>query len=220
MVFTESDRTLLAVKLVPTGVNDGLPPRRPVVIRWAIDSGTRLGIVNFRADQSIETISPDGQYAVVNDFLEQHRRIYDLTTGTRKFDLPSPQDFAFSDDGSTIIHLGEKQLSFIDVRSGKEVKRFEIVPPPTFNTPHLLSVSSRAKLLAVGRYPDFHLASLISLETGKVLGTVECGPHPHECHELRLSGDGRTLVTQTSAGGLDDHSVEPWLKIWRLPEKW
>ncbi len=217
LTFTESDRTLLAVGTVPTGVNDGLPPYRPVVIRWAIGSGKRLSVVDFRANQSIESISPDGRYAVVNDFLDQQRRVYELATGTRKLDLPSRGAFTFSDDGSNVFHLGEKELSMIEVPSGKVAKRFDIVPPTTLNQAGVLAISSRAKLLAVGRYPNFNLASIISLETGKVLGTVECGPNLQECRQLCLSADGRTLVTQTSASDLRDQSVEPWLKICASP---
>ncbi len=81
----------------------------------------------------------------------------------------------------------------------------------------MLAISSCAKLLAVGRYPNFNLASIISIETGKVLGTVECGPNLQECHQLCLAADGRTLVTQTSASDLRDRSVEPWLKICAFP---
>ncbi len=119
MVFTEGGRTLLVVDLIPALVTQDVPLRHAVVMRWDTATCRKLNSVEFAPGQRLESISPDGRYAVVNDFRDPQRRVCELATGTRKLDLPSRGAFTFSDDGSNVVHLGEKELSMIEVPSGK-----------------------------------------------------------------------------------------------------
>jgi WD40 repeat protein len=218
LVFTDADRKLLGEHLPSDKI--GPQDHRSVIIRWDVSSGERLSAVEFGVGQYLKTISPDGRYGVVDDFQAESMGVYDLTTRAKIFGLPKYGDFIFSDDGSTIVRFETNQLSITDIPSGKQVKRFDVPPPAWQGSTVVLAVSSKAKLLAVGRYPDNHFASLIRLDTGKVAGTVECGPRLTICEHVRLSADGRTLVTGTCAVNSKDKPVLPWLKIWRLPENW
>jgi hypothetical protein len=220
MTFSDADRTLIGRDLVPTDDSTPFPSHRSVIIRWDIASGKQSSTADFRVGQLFKAISPDGRFGVFDDFLEQGVRVYDLTTRARKFELPRFGSFMFSDDGETIVSFARNGLSNFEVPSGKVLKSPDVIPLPGTNNEFILSISSRAKLLAAGLYPESHLAGLVSLESGKLLGTVECGPKLAICNKVQLSADGRTLVTSTYPVNRHDQPILPWLKIWRLPERW
>jgi WD40 repeat protein len=220
MVFTDADRTLVAKRLESLDGHRNPPESHYVVASWDVSSGRLLTSVDFAADRWVRDISPDGRYGITHDLPANDTGIYDLTTRAKLFGLPKFGDAVFSDDGSTTVHLEGNELSIWEVPSGKALKRFDLTLRPPAGNNCVLSISSRAKLLAVGRFPTSHLVSVISLESGEVLVTAECGPRLTICDRVRLSADGRTLVTSTNGANLNDEPVLPWLKIWRLPEKW
>ncbi len=71
-----------------------------------------------------------------------------------------------------------------------------------------------------GGFPNSHLASLISLESGSILDTVECGPVESICKLIRLSPDGHSLATLTEAVNGKDQPVDPVLRLWKIPASW
>ncbi len=105
-----------------------------------------------------------------------------------------------------------------EVPSGKEQKRLDVDPPSQMDAARELSISSKGNILAVGAYPSSHQASVVSLESGKVLDTVDCGPRLAICNKVQLSADGRTLVTSTDAVNVHDRPILPWLKT-RAPPR-
>ena len=151
---------------------------------------------------------PDGRYGVADEPPEYTVGVYDLAT-RKVFGLPRFGDAAFWDDGSRVVHLTTSWLSIWAIPSGKELKRLRVTPPSESDDSRLMCLSPRANLLAVGRHPKSNLVSLISLDSGKVLGTVECGPPMTICERIRLSTDGRILVTGTSAVNSHDELVQP-----------
>ena len=219
MVFTDADRTLLAEDLVRSDDSSSPLKYKSVIVQWDVSSGKRLSNVDF-GTHHFKAISPNGRYGVIDNWRKDGMGVYDLTTGAKILGLPSVGDFIFSDDGSTIVHYTTNLLSVTEIPSGKQLKRFVAKPPVREGNSVVLSLSSKAKLLAVGGRLEDRLASVISLESGDVLGTVECGPPLTICEKLQISLDGRTLVTGTHGANTKDQPVEPWLKIWRLPENW
>ncbi len=220
-VFIDADRTLLGWKSVSSGDKPGPLDYHFVIIRWDVQSGRRLSSVRFPEGQSLKGLSPDGRYGVIDDLRDESAGVYDVTTREKIFGLPTFSNDIFSTDGSVLVSCTKNRLSLLAVPSGKQLKHFDFVQP--FGHPghsELLSISADGKLLAVGEYPADQKATLISVESGKILGMVECGPRLTICDMLQLSADGRILVTSTCGVNTNDQPVEPWLKIWRLPEKW
>jgi WD40 repeat protein len=220
MVFTDADRTLLAEMLNQVGGERNPLNFHAVVIRWNAASGDLIRSVDFGSDYTFRAISPDGRHGVAAQGPEWTPGVYDLKTRARIFGLPRFGESTFWDDGSRIVHLAGSRLSIREIPSGRELKRLDVTPPPRSDDSRVLAVSSHANILAVGRYPESNLASIISMDSGKVLGTVECGPPLAICERVRLSTDGRILVTGTYGVNTHDQPDDPWLKIWRLPEKW
>jgi WD40 repeat protein len=103
-----------------------------------------------------------------------------------------------------------------DVPSGRESRRFPFKPAYPGHSDHL-SLSPDKKVLAVGGFTKSHLVGLISLESGKVLGTFECCSQEMTCDVVRFSPDGRILATDTSSANHRDQGVDPLLRLWRVP---
>ncbi len=220
MTFTEGDRVLLAEDLKSIGDDPNPLNSHCLTLRWDTATGNLRSSVDFGPGYLFDAISPCGRYGVA-DTPELTVGVDDLTTRARLFELPKFGNSSFWHDGSRVVHLIGTRISIIEVPSGKVLKRLDVdTPPPMSPDSHPLSLSSRVNVLAVGRYPTSNLASLISLDSGKVLGSVECGPPLTICERIRLSAEARILVTGTYAVNSHDEPIDPWLKVWRLPEKW
>lgn len=211
LVLIDNDRTLLA--LVSTSEYDLL------VNRWEVRSGELRDTVNLGKTPVLKVLSPDGRHAIFRLPIIEYA-VFDLASGLKCFDLKPGGGWVFSHDGSKLISCEDSRLSIREVHSGKELMRFRASPEFSGGYPPLPSVSSDGKLLAVQGYPDSHVASVISLETGKHLGRVECGPPLSLCNVVRLSPDGRTMATQTNGVDAHDQPVKPILKLWKLPASW
>jgi WD40 repeat protein len=219
MVFTDADRTLAATDRRQVGDDPNPLNDHATIVRWDVRSGDEISSVDFGPLFLFEAISPDGRYGVAHESNGSLAGgVYDLTTRAKLFGLLKLGDSTFWEDGSRVVHLVDNWLSILEVPSGKELKRLDTKEP--FSSSHVLSLSSKANTLAVGRYAKSNLTSIISLESGKILGTIECGDPLMICERVRLSSDGRTLVTGTYGVNSHDQPVEPSMKIWRLPEKW
>ena len=219
MVFTDGDRTLVAQELIP--VDDQTEPFyfHSRIVRWDVSSGTRLGSVDFGAHHSFRAISPDGRYGVIWVGPADDYDVCDLTTRAKIFVLTGSGNAIFSEDGSKLVWCRKSRIALFEVPSGKELRHFEIASPfapPGSSEP--LSLSSDGKLLAVGGFPEERFVGLISLESGRVLESLQCGPPLTVCKEVRLSPDGRTLATITYSVDTADQPVASVMKVWRLPE--
>jgi WD40 repeat protein len=224
MVFTDGDTALLALLTIPT--DDASVPKgwNHQVVRWDISSGKRRSTVEFGLRSLFQALSPDGRYAVLEVKDERGNDkwgVFDLNTRVKVFELNGFGDWVFSEDGSALISWKGNRVSLLDVPSGKDIKHFDLTP--AYNAAlhyRRLSLSSDRKLLAVGGFPDANQAGLVSLESVKVLATVECGPPLTVCKRIRLSPDGRTLATITDGVNSKDQPVPPLFKLWRLPASW
>jgi WD40 repeat protein len=214
MAFAASDQTLLALA-IPKG--QGPPTGQGTdreIVRIDVASGKLKSSVNLGLKTIYPIVSADGRYAALE--VKDAWGIYDLETRAKVADLNRAHGFAFSGKGSTLVSCKEGRLSILQVPSGKELKRFDMHPPFMDGYPPEMSVTFDGKLLAAGRYPDANFAGLISLETGKLLDTVECGPLLTICRYIRLSPDGSMLATVTSGIDVDDKPVVPIFKLWKI----
>ena len=215
VAFDDDDTTLLVNLLLPSDDRPGPLGFHSQVARWDVRSGKRLSTVEFEPSHFVEAICPNGRHAVIK--VKDAWGIYDLNTRAKVADLNSAHSFAFSGDGSALVSCIKSRLSVLQVPSGKELKRFDMAPPfPDGRSPNL-SVSFDGKLLAAGTYPSVNSAGLISLETGKVLDSVECGPWLTMCRYVRLSPGGSMLATMTNGVNVDDQPVPPLFKLWKIP---
>jgi WD40 repeat protein len=220
MLFTDADLTLLVQVLVSSGNVNRLPLYNPTFDRWDVASGRPLSSVVFRGIGTVAAISPDGRFGINWPVGADRVVVYNLASRAKVTDVKGTGDFIFSDDGSTLVSRQASGISIFELPSGTELKHFDVAPPHSNSCALGISRAPRPRLLAVGRHPAPYLASLISLDTGKVLGVVECGPPGTICERVRLSNDGRTLVTGTYPWSTRDQPALPWMKIWRLPETW
>lgn len=216
MTFTDGDGVLAAMMVKAIGEMPVHHTWDVFARRWEVPSGKILGSVDFGGELLFKTFSPDGRYALF-EIRSGKSAVFDVATRAKLFGLDGPASRIFLTDSSAVVSCYRGRISIHDVPSGKVRRQFEIasmVPDPG------LDVSSDGKLLAVARWPEFALASLISLESGKLLATVECGPPSMMCDIVRLSPDGRFLATDTFAGDATDHPATPLLKLWRIPDAW
>ncbi len=211
LIFMDDDRILLA--LVRTHEFD------LVVERWEVRSGELRGTLNLGKAPIPQVLSPDGRHAILRT-PDDGYGVFSLESGMECFGLKPGGDWVFSRDGSKLISCEDSQLSIRDVPSGKVLKRLPVSIEFGSDYSQNPSMSFDGKLLAVGGYPGSHLASVLSLETGKLLGRVEFGPPLSLCKFVRLSPDGRTMATQTYGVNSHDEPVTPIMKLWKLPASW
>jgi WD40 repeat protein len=220
LTFTDGDRTFFALAVpkdhVPTGRG-----YNPQIVRFDVASGKRTS----SADLGLNTISPlvarDGRYAAIEviEWRPAYKDtwgIYDLTTSAKIADLTCADSFVFSGDGATLVSFRRNRLSVMRVPSAQELRRFELDPPAVQGDSICLSLSFDGKLLAAGRYPDKNTAGVISLESGKLVGAVECGPKLTICRQVWLSPDGRALATMTYGVNIKDQPVPALFKLWKV----
>jgi WD40 repeat protein len=214
LTFTEGDRTLLALA-IPKDYAPGPQGYNPLIVRFDVASGKQTS-----SDQlGLNTIGPlvarDGRYAAIE--VNDAWGIYDLTTRAKVAGLKRADRFVFSGNGATLVSFGGNRLSVMQVPSARELRHFELDPPAVQGDSICMCLSFDGTLLAAGRYPDKNAVGLISLKTGKLLDTLECGPESTICRQIWLSPQGSTLATMTYGVNLRDQPVPTLFKLWRIP---
>jgi len=226
LAFADGDRTLVTVTSDGSIQNEREETSTRwdfSAVRWEVSTRRWLGDAVFDPFLAFVALAPDGRHAVFRD--EDWYGVYDLATAAKLFGLDNSGSvyghgsYIFSEDGATLVCYNRTRLSLLEVPSAKERKRFAF-DLPTLDDLAQLSLSSDARLLAVGGLAGEGDVGLVSLESGKVLGTVECAPPGMNRNVIRLSPDGRTLATNTSAINEKDQPVRPLLKLWRIPAAW
>ena len=109
------------------------------------------------------------------------------------------------------------------VPPGKVVRRIHFNSsqrPPGYSVKDCLSLSPNNRLLAIGGFNEVNTVAVLSLESGKVLGTFVCCPPSIFCSKVYFSPDGRTPVTDTERVNQKDELVKPLLKFWKIPDEW
>jgi len=211
--FIDGDRALLALAIPkdykPTVVGDN-----PQVVRMDVAAGKPTSSRDLGIKAISRFLAPGGQFAAIE--IEQVWSIYDVAARAKVADVGLRCEVAFSGNGLTLVCCEERKLSVREVSSGKELRHFELNPPFDLGRSPCLSVSFDGKLLAAGRHLAVNSASLISLESGKLLATVECGPEEAICRLVQLSADGSTFATMTMGVDVNDRPARPLLRLWRM----
>ena len=221
MAFTKDGRTIVAfiASSGPRNPADNLRPK--YAVRWDALTGKTQGTQTFDSCRRFIGISPDGRYTIL--VTGQGTAVLDLTTGTRAFVVDGDSGFCFSKDSSTLASYDGRQIRVIEMPSGRELKRFTFESSylvPGYEVRDCLAVSPDSKLLAIGWFGKTNLVGIVSLASGKVLGTFECGPSSMFCERVLFSPDGRILASETRAINMNDAVVEPLLKFWQIPASW
>jgi WD40 repeat protein len=214
--FVDGDRTIVALA-IPKGY---VPLGRavdPEIVRFDVASGKRTSSRALGLFDLPDCVAPGRRFAAIEN--ERTWKLYDVAKHANVADLGGGASVAFSEDGSTFVSCGPNGVSVLEMPSGKARKRFSINPPFIGGYSPDLSVSFDGKLLAAGRYPFVNSAGLISLETGEVMGTIECGPDMAICRLALLSPDGSTLATLTSGVDTKDQPARPVFKLWKIAAK-
>jgi WD40 repeat protein len=222
MSFADDDRTFVTIMSTVTDRDiEGPGPSRwnHSAVRWEVSTGKKQVVHVFDPFLLFKALSPDGRHAVLQN--EGGQTVFDLVTGKRAFATDSDGGFLFSEDSSTLVSYDGDQMCVWDVPSGKESRRFAFQPgyTPTSSANHL-ALSPDKKVLAVGWFTESHVVGLISLQSGKVLGTFECSPAPMICEAIRFSPDGRIFATDTQTTDGRDRVVRPLLRFWKIHESW
>jgi WD40 repeat protein len=224
MTFADGDATLVVVLSADAAEKSGsFDMGHTMVCRWDASSGRPLSTVDFGSEGIFKVLSPSGRHGVIM-FGKEGTGVYDLTTHRNILTNQSKVNIGnsiFSEDGSTLITYRNRRISILEAPSGVEIKHFDVFGGYNEGNDALLSISADGRLLATGGgFPNSHLASLISLESGRILDTVKCGPDESICKSIRLSPDGRSLATLTEAVNAKDQPVMPVLRLWKLPASW
>jgi WD40 repeat protein len=218
MAFTKDSQNLVTV-MEKVADQDNQAGRSFTAVRWSVATGKRQGSQVFDNCHQFKAFSADGRYAVL-----QHKKgqsVFDLDSGNSPFAPAADGGFRFSEDGSVLVSYRGDGLSVWDVPSGAVLREFTFLgdnlPPGYEGLKNLIAVSADKKLLAVGGFKETHLVGLISLESGKLLSTFECGPPSMLCAFVCFSPVGRLLATDTASDDKKDRSVRPLLRLWRIP---
>ena len=227
LAFTNGHRTLVAILTVPSGkedrvVNDSLEYRCDhTVIRWDVATDRKEGTFVFDPFLMFRAISPDGRYAVLQHSKGQD--IFDLMTDRQVCTIHHVGGFVFSEDGSSLVGIYRDHLSVWEIPSGRQLRRLTFDPPRdgSYTSVGAIALSPDKKLVAVlGFEGKKNLVGLLSSESGVVLDRFECCPFGMIGRTVVFSPDGRMLATDTYAENSRDQSVDPLLKLWRLPASW
>ena len=227
MAFADGHRTLVAILTVPSGkehrvVNDLLESREDhTVIRWDVAMDKNVGTFVFDPFLMFRAISPDGRYAVLQHAKGQD--IFDLMTDRQVCTIHHVGGFVFSEDGSSLVGIYRDHLSVWEIPSGRQLRRLTFDPPRdgSYTSMGAIALSPDKKSVAVlGFEGKKNLVGLLSSESGLLLDRFECCPFGMIGRAVVFSPDGRMLATDTYAMNSRDLSVDPLLKLWRLPVTW
>jgi WD40 repeat protein len=190
-------------------------------VRWDVSTRKTEETRIYDPRLLFKALSPDGRYILLQN--EGGQTVFDTEKGNRIFAIDSDGGFCFSADGSMLVSYDGKVVTLWAVPSGKELRRYQFDSsrlPRGYRFTDRFSISPNKRVLAIGGFTRINLVALVSLESGKVLDTVECGPPLMFCCAICFSPDGRILATDTLEVDRNDQSVEPLLKFWRIPDAW
>ena len=223
MAFAGDDRTLISLMAEYTSRNQKANQWDYSAVRWEISTEKKLQTHVFDPFLRFKALSRDGRYAVMQKFMVG-QTVFDLVTGKGIFTVVGSGEFVFSDDVSTLVSYDGDEAWVWNVPSGKQLKHFVFKPNYSAGDysvhPGCLDVSSDKKLLAVANFRQTNVVGVVSLETGKALGEFQSGPFPMLSHVVRFSPDRRILATDNQSVGITDNSVQPLLRLWKIPESW
>jgi WD40 repeat protein len=168
----------------------------------------RLGTLHYRQDTPIHAFAfaADGQtcataaHAVNGSSV----RLWQTATGKQLASCPVPariEQLAFAPDGQTCAAGCGRDLVLIDVKAGKELRRFEAHPGGVAS----VAWSPDGKTLAVGGDAQVivknqkHTIRLLDAGSGKLLRTLE--EHSDAVATLAFAPDGKRLAS-ASCGGI------------------
>lgn len=177
----------------------------------------RLGTVRFRHGRFITalTYNTDGKRIASAGF-DQTIRFWDSDTGKelRRFEkiYPRTTSIAISPDGqylaASVYHSFQDRYSCIfDLNTGREFRRFE-------DHANAAAFSPDGKWLAAGVENVVHIWDW---RTGQELRT--CEGHQGQVFNIRISVDGRMLVTGASDGTVRLWDAITWKELRRLDEQ-
>jgi WD40 repeat protein len=223
MAFTDGNRTLLTITQTVRDRDLRAQHWNSSATRWDVSTGNKQGEHDFDPVLEAKALSPRGRFALFHrEGVGQTGFI--LETGEKAFAIVSSGEFVFSDDGSALASYDGDQASLWAVPSGRLLRHFDFKPgnlaPGYFVYPGCLSASPDKKVLAVAMFTRTNVVGLISMESGKILETIECCPAPMMCDFVRFSPDGSILVTDTERVTTFDQEVAPLLRFWKLPASW
>jgi WD40 repeat protein len=175
----------------------------------------------FDPSLRVMALSPNGRHSVLANSLEQ--AVFEVATGKKIIALNDSGGVCFSTNGLTLVAYNGNEVSLWDISSGKQFRRFAFnssyLTPGYVNT-DCLSMSPDKKLLAVGWFTKMNTVGIISLESGKLLDTFECGPPLMMCSTVNFSPTGRMFATDTDSVDNNDREAEPLLRFWKIPDSW
>ena len=222
MAFADGGRNLVTMVASVTDEDRKGGRMNYSAIHWDPSTGAEQLRQDFDPFLLFKALSSDGRYVVL-EHEALANTVFDVSTGKKVSDVLAFGGFCFSADGSVVVSYSGKRIALWDVRSGTQLRRFAF--PTSYLTPGYedtgrVSLSHDNKLLAIGMFIHVNQVGIISLESGKVLGTFECCPPRMICHLVRFSPTGRILATDTNDVNLDDQNVAPLLRFWKIPSSW
>jgi WD40 repeat protein len=218
--FIDDSRALVTILTRITGTTImGTEQGNYSAVSWDVATAKKRHVHAFDPLLEFKALAPDGRYAVLMQGDVGHG-VFDLASGRRVFEFNSGGGFCFSDDGSILVSYDGRHVAVWEVPSGKMSRRFEFntdYRPRNYPQVDCLSLSPDKKVLAVGGFTEIHIVGLISMVSGKILGSFECCPPSMMSDYVRFSPDGRILATDTDTVDRSDRDVQPLLRFWKIP---
>ena len=143
-------------------------------------------------------------------------------SGRRAFAVMELSRSCFSPDGTMLVSYDGEGFTRWGVPSGKKLGRVHVSVDQGLPRSDSLNfvVSPGNKLVAIPRLLQRNTATLVSLESGRVLATIECCEPLMDSKRACFSPNGRILVTDTYESDAMDRQVDPLLRFWRVPQDW
>ena len=185
-----------------------------------VTTGKREEYHEYYQGVEFQTISPDARYILHMSGREQI--VSESESGRRAFAVMELSRSHFSPDGTMLVSYDGEGLTRWGVPSGKKLGRVQVSVDKglLLSDSLVFAVSPGNKLVAIPSLLQRNTTSLVSLESGRVLATIECCAPLMDSKGACFSPNGKILVTDTYVSDAMDRRVGPVLRFWRVPEDW
>jgi WD40 repeat protein len=220
IAFADSDKMLVTLQHSISKADDefSLPKSSFTVVRYEIPTGLRRSSTELGDYFLMRANSDDGRFAVFEN-PNRSLTLVDLANGQKILALTQSYDFVFSADSKMLVGYRPGHIEMWASESGRQVKHFMIEDGLHGSTSEL-SLSRDQGILAMARRDQPNQVSIVSLQTGKHLGIINCGPASTICKHINFSPTERLLASQTDSVNTQDKYVVPIIKLWKIPDSW